>query len=98
LISVSENLNALPDIQCFNPQGAFYLFPNVSAFFGRSFKGKSITNSSDLTEYILGEANCAVVPGTAFGNNNHIRISYATSMKNIEKSLRNIKDAIMKLD
>ncbi|OIP92419.1 MAG: aspartate aminotransferase [Syntrophaceae bacterium CG2_30_49_12] len=95
---IVEKLGAIPGITCMNPAGAFYVFPNVSLLFGRSWRGKTISNSSDLTEYLLEEANVAVVPGGEFGCDHHIRLSYATSMKNIEEGLQRIRDAVVKLD
>lgn len=90
-------LNEIDGVKCLSPEGAFYVFPNVSGIYGRSFQGKKITNSTELIDYLLDEANVATVPGAAFGNDNHIRLSYATSLKNIEEGLKRIKTAIAKL-
>ncbi len=90
-------LNEIDGIKCLLPEGAFYVFPNVSAIYGRSFQDKKITNSTQLIDYLLDEANVATVPGAAFGSDNHIRLSYATSLKNIEEGLKRIKTAIAKL-
>jgi aspartate aminotransferase len=95
---IVQMLNDIPDVKCFSPEGAFYVFPNVSKIYGRSFHGKKITNSTELIEYLLDEANVATVPGAAFGSDSHIRLSYATSMQNIEEGLKRIKNAIAKLD
>jgi aspartate aminotransferase len=95
---IVEKLNAIPGITCMNPAGAFYVFPNVSSLFGRSWQGKTISKSSDLAGYLLEEANVAVVPGGEFGCDHYIRLSYATSMKNIEEGLQRIRDAVIKLD
>jgi aspartate aminotransferase len=94
---IVEKLNAIPGITCMLPRGAFYVFPDVSALFGRSYQGIVISNSSDFAAYLLDLANVAVVPGADFGNDNHIRLSYATSLSNIEEGLERIKDAVMKL-
>ncbi|MCX5845733.1 MAG: pyridoxal phosphate-dependent aminotransferase [Deltaproteobacteria bacterium] len=94
---IVEKLNAIPGITCMNPQGAFYVFPDISALFGRSYQGRTISNSSDLTEYLLDEADIAVVPGDDFGHDDHIRLSYATSMKNIEEGLKRLRSAVMNL-
>jgi aspartate aminotransferase len=94
---IVERLKAIDGMICLKPQGAFYVFPNVKAFFGRSFKGRTIAGSIDFAEFLLEEGNCAVVPGSAFGNDHYIRISYATSMQDIEKGLQRIKDAVTKL-
>jgi len=90
-------LNAIPAISCRLPQGAFYVFPNVSALYGRSCQGKKIANSSDLAAYLLDEANVAVVPGVDFGNDNYIRLSYATSLKLIEEGIKRIDMACARL-
>lgn len=90
-------LNEIDGVKCLSPEGAFYVFPNVSGIYGRSFQGKKITDSTELINYLLDEANVATVPGAAFGNDNHIRLSYATSLKNIEEGLKRIKIAIAKL-
>ena len=94
---IVEALNDIPGIQCLMPGGAFYVFPNVSALYGRSYEGKKISNSTEFIEYLLDGANVATVPGVAFGSDDHIRLSYATSLKNIEEGVRRIKDAVAKL-
>ena len=91
-------LNDIPNVKCLLPEGAFYVFPNVSGVYGHSYKGKKITDSTQLIDYLLDEANVAAVPGAAFGSDDHIRISYATSLKNIEEGVKRIKNAIAKLD
>jgi aspartate aminotransferase len=95
---VVQLLNDIPGVKCLLPEGAFYVFPNVSGLYGRSFKGKKITGSTELIDYLLDEANVATVPGAAFGSDSHIRLSYATSLKNIEEGLKRIKNAIDKLN
>ena len=90
-------LNDIPGVSCLMPEGAFYVFPNVSAMYGSSFSGRKITSSTEFIEYLLDEANVATVPGAAFGNDHHIRLSYATSMKNIEEGVKRIKNAVAKL-
>jgi len=94
---IVEKLNAIPGVTCMLPQGSFYVFPDVSALFGRSYKDIVISNSSDFTAFLLDEANVAVVPGVDFGHDNHIRLSYATSLKNVEEGLERVKKAVMKL-
>ena len=91
---IVENLNGINGIFCMNPRGAFYVFPNVSLLYGSSYKGRKISNSFDLTGYLLDEANVAVVPGAPFGNDDHIRISYATSIENIKEGIKRIKKAV----
>jgi aspartate aminotransferase len=90
-------LEQIPGVKCFSPEGAFYVFPNVSKVYGHSYKDKKITNSTELIDYLLDEANVAAVPGVAFGSDDHIRLSYATSMKNIEEGIKRIKSAVSKL-
>jgi aspartate aminotransferase len=79
---VIDRLRAMPGVRTQVPQGAFYAYPNVSA----AYTG-GITNSMQFAEKLLAEEFVAVVPGEAFGTNEHIRISYATSMKELEKGL-----------
>ena len=91
---IVEKLNAIPGITCALPDGAFYVFPDVSSLFGRSYQGQALSNSSDFTAYLLEAANVAVIPGVDFGHDNHIRLSYATSLKNIEEGLKRINSAV----
>lgn len=91
-------MNDIPGIKCNKPQGAFYLFPDVSALIGKkTSSGKEITNSSDLCEYLLLEANVAMVEGSAFGMENHIRLSYATSQAELTEAMRRIKESVLNL-
>lgn len=95
---IVDALNNIPGVRCFSPEGAFYAFPNVSNIYGRSYQGKKITSSAELIDYLLDEANVAAVPGAAFGSDDHIRLSYATSLANIEEGMKRIKNAVHKLD
>jgi len=90
---VSE-LNSIPGISCITPTGAFYAFPNTSKLYGKQIDGKKISSSSDLALYLLEKANVALVPGDAFGDDNYIRLSYATSMENLEKGVKRIREAV----
>ncbi len=92
-----DRLNAIPGITCMTPHGAFYVFPEIAGLLGRKYGGKVLATSSDVAAWLLDEANVAVIPGGEFGQDDHIRLSYATSMSNIEKGLKRIRDAIMKL-
>ena len=94
---IVEGLNDIPGITCLNPQGAFYVFPDVSSFYGHSFAGKTITNSAQMAAYLLDESNVALVPGADFGHDEHIRLSYATSTGSIRKGLERIREALLKL-
>ena len=79
------------------PEGAFYVFPEVSCFFGKSFNGRTINNGTDLCMYLLEEANVAMVPGAAFGDDNYIRFSYATSDNKLTEAMKRMKNALEKL-
>jgi aspartate aminotransferase len=92
-----ERLNAMPGVSCTTPKGAFYAFPKFSPHYGKKWKGGVIKGSTDLAAYLLEEAQVAVVPGLDFGNDSHARLSYATSMQNIEKGLERIADSLVRL-
>jgi aspartate aminotransferase len=94
---IVERLTDIPGVTCLKPQGAFYVFPNVGFYYGRSFGDKVIRNSAEMASYLLDEANVALVPGGDFGHDDHIRISYATSMEQIEKGVERIRLALLKL-
>lgn len=94
---IVERLNAIPGVSCPTPVGAFYAFPRVSPIYGKSFKGKEIKGSADLAAYLLEDAKVAVVSGDAFGADEYIRLSYATSMAAIEKGLDRIEKAVSEL-
>ncbi len=95
--TIVEMLNDIQGITCMLPQGAFYVFPDVSAIFGKKYRGAAVSNSSDFSAYLLDVANVAVIPGIDFGHDNHIRLSYATSMSQIEEGMERIKNAVIKL-
>ncbi|MBI3829907.1 MAG: pyridoxal phosphate-dependent aminotransferase [Planctomycetes bacterium] len=82
-----KRLNALNGVKCLEPKGAFYCFPNVSGTFGRTIAGKKIASGMDFTNLCLEEAKVALVPGEAFGSNQHVRLSYASSTEKIDKGL-----------
>jgi aspartate aminotransferase len=94
---IVDRLNEIPGIRCFNPQGAFYVFPNVSKLLGKKHAGLEIRNSIDFTQFLLEEAKVAVVPGVEFGADDYVRISYATSMEEIKKGVDRIEKAVEKL-
>lgn len=90
-------IDLLQDIEGFTvnvPKGAFYVFPDISSFFGKTLKGTVIENASDFAMFLLEEANVATVTGDAFGCPNNIRISYAASLENIEEAMRRIREAV----
>lgn len=93
---VSE-LNSIEGVSCTKPTGAFYVFPRIDSFFGRTVSNSIIKNSSDLCMYLLKEALVATVPGSAFGDDRYIRLSYATSMENIKKGMERIREALKRL-
>jgi aspartate aminotransferase len=91
-------LREIPDVKCVEPQGAFYAFPDLSAFLGRKGPdGKTIANDAQLCEYLIESARVAVVPGSAFGAPGYVRLSYATSMKNVEQGVSRIAAALPRL-
>jgi aspartate aminotransferase len=94
---IVERLNAIPGVSCILPKGAFYVFPNFSGIYGKSATGKKIENSTGLGSYLLESAKVAVVPGIGFGNDYCARLSYATSMENIERGIDRIEEAFNKL-
>ena len=92
-----ELVSQVPGIKCFNPEGAFYIFPDISSFFGKSDGTNTIRNSNDLCMYLLNTAHVSSVMGDAFGEPHCIRFSFANSMQNIEKAWVRIKEALAKL-
>jgi len=94
---VVQRLRAMSGVFCTLPEGAFYVFPRVSAYFGSRWQDKTITAAMDLSLYLLQEAKVAVVAGEGFGSPDHIRISYATSMQNLEQGLDQIETALKRL-
>jgi len=95
--TIVKALNAIPGIRCATPLGAFYVFPRVSEHYGKKYQGKLIAGSNDFSEFLLEAANVAVVPGGAFGNDDCIRLSYATSMELIVEGMKRIAGAVAKL-
>ena len=95
-------LKDIPGVQCLNPGGAFYVFPNVSAFYGKRWKPegdtpRTIGGSDDLAAYLLESYEVAVIPGSGFGADGNIRLSYATSMENIQRGVARISEALQAL-
>ena len=82
-----ERLRAMPDITCPQPDGAFYAFPRVSAYYGRRYDGEVVDGSMAFSRLLLEREKVATIPGLAFGNDDHIRLSYATAMAQIEEAL-----------
>ncbi len=90
-------LREIPGLNINTPEGAFYVFPEVSSYFGKSAEGHTINNATDLAMYILTTVHVAVVTGAAFGSPNNIRISYATSEAQIKEAVERIKTALSRL-
>ncbi|MBV9852690.1 MAG: pyridoxal phosphate-dependent aminotransferase [Armatimonadetes bacterium] len=96
-------LNDIPGVKCLSPGGAFYVFPNVSAVYGKNWtppgdSPRTIGGSDDFAEYLLTAAGVAVVPGSGFGADANVRLSYATSLANIQKGVARIADAVKRLE
>lgn len=87
-------LTQIPGIKLNQPQGAFYVFPDISTYFGKTLRGKTIENASDFALYLLEEAHVATVTGDAFGNSKCIRISYAASVEHIKEAIARIAQAL----
>ena len=92
-----ELVNAVPGFKCFAPQGAFYVFPDVSYYYGKSNGTETIKNAADFSMYLLNTAHVSSVMGDAFGEPNCVRFSFANNMQNIEKAWARISDALAKL-
>ena len=92
-----KRLNSIKGIRCLTPDGAFYVFPDVSQLLGKKYGEKIIRDSFSLTELLLTEAKVAVVPGAVFGDDRHLRISYAASMEDIEKGMDRIEEFVKKI-
>lgn len=90
-------LTAIPGVTSTLPGGAFYLFPNVKAFYGKKFNGVAVKNSDDMAQYLIKEAQVVTVPGSGFGAPNNIRLSYACSMEELQKAAERMKTALGKL-
>ena len=94
---VVDRLRAIPNVVCPKPEGAFYVFPNIAAYLNRTAGGVVLKSGDDLAAYLIDSAHVAVVGGTDFGYPEHIRISYANSMENLERGLDRIDAALRKL-
>jgi len=92
---ILDLLSEIPGFVTNEPQGAFYVFPNITYYFGKTLRGKTINTASDFSLYLLEEANVATVTGEAFGDPNCIRISYAASDKDIIEAMKRIKEALV---
>jgi aspartate aminotransferase len=96
-LRVAELLKDFPLMQCSVPDGAFYIFPSVKKYFGSKNGDTVISNADELCMYLLNEAHVSTVTGSAFGNPDCIRISFANSMEKIEEGFKRIKSGLEKL-
>jgi aspartate aminotransferase len=97
-VAMVKALREIPGVKCVEPKGAFYAFPDLSVFIGKKTpEGKTIENDGQLCEYLIEAAKVAVVPGSAFGAPGYVRLSYATSMKNVEEGVRRMAEALPRL-
>jgi aspartate aminotransferase len=94
---IVDRLNKIPGVSCYKPVGAFYVFPNFSPYYGKSYQGKKIENSTHLADFFLEVAKVAVVPGVEFGADPFERLSYATSMEDIKEGVNRIEESLKKL-
>ena len=92
-----EKLNDIPGIKCNIPKGAFYIFPDVSYYFGKKDGKKTIENANDLCMYLLNKAHVALVSGFAFGNPECIRISYAAADEKLIEAAKRMKEKLAQL-
>lgn len=89
-----DRLEQIPGVSCYKPVGSFYTFPDFSALYDKTWNGESVRGSLKFAEFLLNHAKVALVPGVAFGDDNHQRFSFATSMENLKEGLNRIADAI----
>jgi aspartate aminotransferase len=95
--AIVDGLNAIEGVRCRAPEGAFYAFPSVHGLIGKRAGDLTLTDDLVVSQYLLDQAGCAVVPGSAFGAPGYLRLSYATSMENIQRGLQRMGDAVAKL-
>lgn len=93
-----DKLNSIKGITCNKPSGAFYVMANISKFFGSTVDGREITNSVEFAEVLLDKGEVAVIPGSAFGADRFVRLSYATSMENIKRGLDKIEEFVKSIE
>jgi aspartate aminotransferase len=94
---IVDRLNKIPGVSCYKPVGSFYVFPNFSSYYGKSYQGKRVENSTHLANFFLEVAGVAVVPGVEFGADPFERLSYATSMEDIKEGINRIEESLKKL-
>lgn len=94
---VVSMLEEIPDIQCNRPDGAFYVFPNISKYFGRTDGHTTIENADDFCDYVMQNAFVGLVSGAAFGDPNSFRLSYAASEPELREAMRRLKEVLGRL-
>ncbi|MDR2812084.1 MAG: aminotransferase class I/II-fold pyridoxal phosphate-dependent enzyme, partial [Endomicrobium sp.] len=94
---IVTRLNSINGITCIKPKGAFYVFPNIKDLLGKIFDNKTINTDLEFADYLLNYAKIAVVPGTAFGADGYLRLSYATSIENIKSGMDRLEAALKKV-
>jgi len=94
---IVRELNEMEGVRCFNPKGAFYVFPNFSSLIGKKLKDKVVNSSTTLTQILLESYHVAVVPGVEFGKEGYLRLSFATSIDVIKKGIERVKKAVESL-
>ena len=92
-----ELVKEIPGVECTEPEGAFYIFPDVSYYYGKTDGETKVSNSADFCMYLLNKAHVSSVMGDAFGEPNCVRFSFANSMPKIEEGWKRIKEALAKL-
>ncbi|MEE8206992.1 MAG: pyridoxal phosphate-dependent aminotransferase [Nitrospinaceae bacterium] len=95
--ALMKRYEQIAGVSCHTPVGSFYSFPDFSGIFGKQWRGKSLQGSLDVAEFLIEEAKVALVPGIAFGADNNLRLSFATSMENIKEGLNRIETAVNSL-
>lgn len=93
-----DMLQSLPGIHCIKPEGAFYLMPDISSYFGKKANGKTIENAGDFCLYMLEEAKIAIVPGPAFFMDEAVRFAYTDSMDRLQEGMERFKQALLKIE
>jgi aspartate aminotransferase len=91
---IVSGLNAIPGVTCVEPKGAFYALPNVSEFYGKEIKGRKVSGSLEFAQVCLEEAEIAIVPGVAFGDDRFVRFSYAADLDSINEGLKRFADLL----
>ncbi|MDR2772232.1 MAG: pyridoxal phosphate-dependent aminotransferase [Elusimicrobiota bacterium] len=94
---IVDALNKIENVECLKPQGSFYVFPNIQKYLGKTFEGRKIATDIDLADFLLDRAKIAIVPGSPFGVQGHIRLSYALSIQDSKKGIDRLKSALEEL-